>query len=210
MNTTSLVRQYDALTPWERLPLIVAAAGRGDKVEENRLAQTAPRVDFRIANCWGLVQGLDLLARHYLLVQLDRAVIYWRVMNLLDKEPLFGQTRKAKQLEERLWRALETLAYRIVVQAEGWKLFCRQLQIDPDVPLKDLPGHEAVLHVEESARGLACTPEEACARLREAVGSDMSLEGDAPPDTSEFRLDTAEDVAGFMREFLEIQIATWS
>jgi hypothetical protein len=210
MNTTNLVRQYGALTPWERLPLIVAAAGRGDEVEENRLAQTAPRVDFRIANCWSLVQGLDLLARHYLLVQLDNAVIYWRVMNLLDKEPLFGQTRKAKQREERLWRALETLAYRIVVQADGWKLFCRQLQIDPDVPLKDLPGHGAVSHVEKLARSLACTPEEAWIRLREAVGSDKLLEGNAPPEASECHVGTAEEVARFMREFLEAQITTWS
>jgi hypothetical protein len=210
MNTTNLVRQYDALTPWERLPLIVAAAGRGDEVEENRLAQAAPRVDFGIANCWGLVQGLDLLARNYLLVQLDRAVIYWRVTNLLDKEPLFRQTRKAKQREERLWRWVETLAYRIVVQADAWKLFCRQLQIDPDVPLKDLPGHEAVLHVEKSARCLACTHEEACARLREAVGGDKSLKGGAPPDTGECHLDTADEVARFMREFLEAQITTWS
>jgi hypothetical protein len=131
-------------------------------------------------------------------------------MNLLDKEPLFGQTRKAKQREQRLWRALEALACRIVAQADAWKLFCRQLQIDPDVPLKDLPGREAVVHLEESGRDLACTPEEACVRLRKAVGSDMSLEGNAPPDTSEFRLDTAEDVARFMREFLEAQITIWS
>jgi hypothetical protein len=210
MNTTNLVRQYDALTPWERLPLIVAAAGRGDEVEENRLAQSAPRVNLTLANCWGLVQGLDLLARHYLLVQLDRAVIYWRVMDLLDKEPLFGQTRKAKQREQRLWRALETLACRIVAQADGWKLFCRQLQIDPDLPLKDLPGHEGVSHVEKLARNLACTPEEACIRLREAVGSDKSLETNASPDTGEFRLDTVDEVARFMREFLEAQINTWS
>jgi hypothetical protein len=188
----------------------VAAAGRGDKVEEHRLAQTAPRIDFRIANCWGLVQGLDLLARHYLLGQLDRAVIYWRALSMLDQESLAGRTRKAKKIEERLWRGLETLAYRIVVQADGWKLFCRQLQIDPEVPLKDLPGHEAVSHLEKLSRNLAFTPEEACVRLREAVGSDKSLEGNAPPDTSEFRFDTADEVARFMREVLEAQLNTWS
>jgi hypothetical protein len=172
--------------------------------------RSAPRADFGIADCWGLVQGLDLLARHYLLVQFDRADIYWRVLNLLDKEPFSRQSRKAKQREERLWRWVETLAYRIVVQADAWKLFCRQLQIDPDIPLRDLPGHEAVSHVEKSARGLACTHEEACARLREAVESDKSLEGNALPDTSEFRLDTADEMAQFMREFLEAQITTWS
>jgi hypothetical protein len=92
MNATNLVRHYDALTPWERLPLIVAAAGRGDEVEGQRLVRSAPRLQFGIADCWGLVQGLDHLAKHYLLVQLDRAALYWRVMDILDQEP--GATRQ--------------------------------------------------------------------------------------------------------------------
>jgi hypothetical protein len=45
--------------------------------------------------------------------------------------------------------------------------------------------------------------------LREAVGGDKSLKGSAPPDTSEVHLDTADEVAWFMQEFLEIQVDTW-
>jgi hypothetical protein len=37
MNTTNLVRHYEALTLWERLPLIVAAAACGDTVQPKSL-----------------------------------------------------------------------------------------------------------------------------------------------------------------------------
>jgi len=42
MNTASLARHYDALTPWERWPLLIAAEARADDVEHDRLAQSAP------------------------------------------------------------------------------------------------------------------------------------------------------------------------
>jgi hypothetical protein len=117
--------------------------------------------------------------------------------------------RLAKQREERLWRAIETLAFRFVVRADGWKQFCRQLQIDPDISLRDLHGYEAVCHMEKVARPLACTPEEAIACLRDAVQSDKALETEAPPVRREYRVDTAEDVARSMRESLEEQFAAW-
>jgi hypothetical protein len=208
MNATNLVRQYDALTPWERLPLIVAAEGRGDVVECKRLARSAPRVNLGI--CWGLVQGLDLITRQYLLGQLDRGVVYWRVMSMLNQESLSGRTRQVKKREERIWRAVETLAYCIVVQADGWRMFCRQLQIDPEVPLKELTGREAVSQLETLARDLACTAEEAHARVHAARARDKSLAVAVPSDTKEIRLSTAEDVARAMRQALEEQSRTWS
>jgi hypothetical protein len=210
MNTTSLARQYDALTPWERLPLIVAAEGRGDEVECERLAHSAPRVSFCVANCWGLVQGLDLIAKQYLLGQLDLAEVYWRVMSVLDQPPLPGQTRRETKREERLWRAVEVLAYRIVVQADGWREFCRQLQMDPDALLKDLTGREAVRHIETLARDLACTSKEAHTRLRAAFAGDKSSEGALSADTQGIHQSTSEDVARAMRKTLEDQLTKWS
>jgi hypothetical protein len=37
MTTDSISRLYDSLTPRERLPLLIAAAGRDDAVEQQRL-----------------------------------------------------------------------------------------------------------------------------------------------------------------------------
>ena len=43
MNTESLAKLYDRLTPFERVPLIAAAVSRGDEVERDRLVRSAAK-----------------------------------------------------------------------------------------------------------------------------------------------------------------------
>jgi hypothetical protein len=76
MNINHLARYYQTLTPWERLPLIMAASGRGDSTEEQRLISSAARKAVRVPDYWGLSEGLDDLAKLYLLEQLDLATRY--------------------------------------------------------------------------------------------------------------------------------------
>ena len=76
MTTKQQARYYQTLTPWERLTLIVAASVRGDGVEEDRLACSAPKQGFRVPDYWGLAEGLDDLAKQYVLKQLDLDVWY--------------------------------------------------------------------------------------------------------------------------------------
>jgi hypothetical protein len=209
MNPTKLTRQYDVLTPWERVSLMTAAAGRGDEVETSRLAESAPRVRFRVADYWGLAEGLDNLVKQYLLGQLEFAATYWQVTCVLDQEPPPRQTPKAKQREDRLWRALRALALRFVTQAEGLKLLCRELQIDPEIFLRDMPGYEIVRQMEDTARAIACTREEAIACLRDVVEHEKPTDNQRALLGAE-RFDTAEDVARSMRTHLEEQLAAWS
>ncbi len=210
MNTTNLARHYEVLTPWERLSLLVAAAGRADEVEGRRLAQSAPKVGFRLPNYWGLADGLESLMKLYLLRQLDAAVLYWRVTGLLNQEPLGEETATERRRHDRLWRAVRTLAFRFVVRADGWKLLCRQLQIDPVVVLRELPGYETVCQMEGVARSIACTAEEALAWLQEGGAGDAEAEGESPRERRHYRLDSAEEVARSMRAFLEGELAGWS
>jgi hypothetical protein len=210
MNTTNLARHYEVLTPWERLALLVAAAGRADEVEGRRLAQSAPKVGFRLPNYWGLADGLESLAKLYLLRQLDAAALYWRVMGVLNQEPLGEETATEQQRHDRLWRAIQTLAFRFVVRADGWKLLCRQLQIDPVVVLRELPGCETVCQMEGVARLIACTAEEALAWLQEGAAGDAEAQEESPQERRQYRLDSAEEVARSMRSFLEGELAGWS
>ena len=209
MNTNPLARYYTVLTPWERLALLVAAAGRADEAEGRRLAESAPKVGFRLPDYWGLAEGLESLAKLYLLRQLDAAAIYWRVMGVLNQEPL-EESAAEQQRHDRLWRAVQTLAFRFVVRADGWRLLCRQLQIDPDVVLRDLPGYETVCQMEGVARLLACTAEEARACLREGAEREAAAKGESPPVRQDYRLDTAEEVARSMHAFLAGELAAWS
>src|SRR5690348_10803104 len=111
MNSDHLARHYEALTPWERLPLIVAASARGDAVEEDRLARSAPRHAFRLPDFWGLAEGLDDLMKLYLLQQLDLAAFYWRFTAYLADRDLPGDRRQKRQRQKRGWQLVHMLAY---------------------------------------------------------------------------------------------------
>jgi hypothetical protein len=142
MNTNGLARHYKALTPWERLPLIAAASVRADEVERNRLTRSAPTHDLRVPDYWGLGEGLEELATLYLLHQLDLAALYWRIAGHLDRRPLVRAQKRNRR--RRLRNGLRMLAYRCVMRADGWKLLCAGLQVDPEGVLRDMPGHETV------------------------------------------------------------------
>lgn len=209
MNSGHLARHYQTLTPWERLPLMVAAAERGDVVEEERLSRSAPRNGFRIPDYWGLVDGLDSLAKVYLLEQLNLAAWYWRMNGLLDREPLRRPSRKERQRDERRWQLLQMLCYRFVVHADGWRLLCSQMHIDPEVLLKDLSGYESVKQMEESARLVAFSAEEALAFLRADAEGRRPAEEETAAVRRQDTINTADDVAQSMRAFLQRQLDEW-
>jgi hypothetical protein len=209
MNTDQLARHYETLTPWERLPLIVAACERGDAVEEERLGRSAPRNGFRVPDYWGLAEGLDDLAKLYLLEQLDLAALYWRFAAVLDREPLGRPSRADRERDERCWQLLKMLAYRHVVRADGWRLLCSQMHLDPVVLLKELPGHDAVQQMEPVARLFAFSAEEALAFLRAQAEAVRPTEDETPAVRREYKIDTAADVAQSMRAFLQERLDGW-
>jgi hypothetical protein len=63
--------------------------------------------------------------------------------------------------------------------------------------------------MEEVARLMAFSAEEALAYLRAGVEADRPAEGDTPAVRREYRLDTAADVARSMRAFLRARLESW-
>src|SRR5437763_549523 len=143
MNMTALARHYDMLMPWERLPLLVAAEARHDAVEYDRLARSAPKRLFSVPDCRGLLEGLAAVAQQYVLQQLDSAAFFWRRWALEEPDSIDPQ-QESRHQDSRAWPALQFEAYKVVVRADGWKLLCAELQIDADLILRELPGHETV------------------------------------------------------------------
>lgn len=112
MSTDQLARHFETLTPWERLPSIVAACERGDGSEKERLDCSSPWNGFWVPDDWGLAEGLDDLVKRHLLEQLDLATFRWRFAAMLDREPLGRSSREERQRDERRWQLLKMLAYR--------------------------------------------------------------------------------------------------
>jgi hypothetical protein len=202
MNTDVLVQHYDQLTPWERVPLIIAAVLRNDPVEEKRLGSSAPRARYQVPDYWGLLEALIELAHFYLLGQLDLAVLFGEAM-MLREQPLPGP--RPKPLEP----LLRMLAYRMMIGADGWQQLSSELMIDPEVLVRELPGYARVCRVTAQARELAFSAAEARAYLHE-TGKRRRGDGEGPPGASaQWRLSTAADAAQELRAHLQRRLALW-
>ena len=196
MNTNALAWLYDRLTPRERLPLIMAATERSDEAEADRLSRSAPRIHVSLPDYHGLGEGLFLLSLFHIMGQLHFGLLFWQgtgIAALCDEAPV---CKKFRHNTGHLWDLTRMVAYRIGVQADGWKRLCDELRIGPDFLLRDLPGYEDVQRTEEAARLAACTAEEATAFLRQS--------GDQTAEAL-----TAEKAAKAMRDFLDQRVAWW-
>src|ERR1051325_5737651 len=109
--------------------------------------QRSHRVAFGIPDYWGLAEGVERLAVVHVLHQLDLAAIDWR-MALAIEQRLNGRCPRARQRAKRLQQAQRLVAYRIVTQAEAWKQLCAELQLDPEEPLRHVPGYLSMRMVE--------------------------------------------------------------
>ena len=209
MNTDHLARHYEVLTPWERLSLLVAAWRVAIRSKKTGWLAPPRRMASRVPDYWGLAEGLDDLVKLYLLEQLDLTALYWRFAGLLEQESWDRPSRQERQRQERRWQLLKMLAYRYVVRADGWRLLCAELPIDPDVLLKELPGYDAVQQMEQVARLIAFRAEEALAFLRADAEASRPAEDERPAVRREYQMVTAADVAQSMRAFLQARLDAW-
>ena len=174
MNTRGLARLYDLLAPWERLPLIIAAAERGDDAEADRLSRSAPRMHVALPDYHGLGDGLLLLSLFHVIGQLELGPQYWHTSALAAQWQEFvvdeGDRARAGRMED----CTRLAAYRLCVEADAWKLQCADLHIDPEALPRDLPCYDSLRRTEQAARPLAWTPEEATAQLRRLAGADAA------------------------------------
>jgi hypothetical protein len=197
MNTRALARLYDGLTPWERVPLILAASSRGDAQERARLTDSAPRDVYRIPDYHGLAEGMRQLAQLHVMRQLEAAALYWQASGLLDRCAARAGTEDGKAVEARTRRALRGFAYVITVYADAWKRLYHEMQADTDVLLKYLPGRDVLRQAEEAARAIAPSAEEVTAWLR--ARGDLTT-----------RPVTVDSVLRDMRDYLQDHLDWWS
>ncbi len=121
MNLKGVARMYDRLTPRERLSLAQSAAQRDDSAEFDRIMQLASSSD------WNARVMINVLALIFIAEQLDYAFAYTQAaVHIqdyleLDKEP------------PAFWDYLNiSAAYVFAHNAQGWKLFCSEMNVDPD------------------------------------------------------------------------------
>jgi hypothetical protein len=202
MNTNDLAKVYDQLTPRERLPLIIAAGARGDQVEQKRLSASAPKESFQVPDYYGLAKALHEAGNYHLLTLLDLAANFWQWWGLWMsyglREPGVTGRKKSRRKqgrapnEQRAGGIVRYYASRFVAHVEGWKQFCAELQIDPEVQLDFMIGWETICRTEERARDLAFAAKEAVEFVRFQT---VTVEGDESLERGPVPVETPEELA---------------
>jgi hypothetical protein len=147
MDTELLARHYDQLTPLERFPLIVAASVRQDEAERARLVRSAPRMTWEMPHHWGVARTFESLASFHFMKLLDLAAGYFLAFSAV------GRRRKKDADALDGWQDAMYLGYEFVTYLAGWRQFCAELPVDPEIFWKLLPGYQTVKDAEELATG---------------------------------------------------------
>jgi hypothetical protein len=187
MNATTLAKQYEKLTPLERLPLLLAASFRGDDAEFQRLMQSAPRVHFRGPHHLAVGFAFREVADFHHHEMLDAAIGFWAAYHHSMRERPPGEFTELFPLH----------ACRFHVLWGAWREFCKSLSIDPDRYSELLPGWYS-LRGTASVAALIAAPSEVVQRWF------MENTGTRAP--REF---TVEDEFRLLREAFDARIAFW-
>lgn len=202
MNTNALAKRYNLLTPLERLPLIVAASVRGDELERDRLSHSAPRVLWKLSDYFPHAEALGSLALVHLADMLDQVAVFWKTLQVV--ETLSNTAAPDDQFIAKLEEAACMMAFTLVLTVDGWAVFCRGLNIDPDAPLRDLPGYKTWTKAVEEARDLAFTREEATKYAQ------SKIRGNDQYEVTEVTLHTPASVAADLRAAFDQRAGEWA
>lgn len=162
-DADGLSRDYNLLTPEERFRLVLAASGRGDEAERDRLVRAGGKLVLSFPDHAPFAQALLELSYLTFMELLDAAAFFTDVLaraDGLDDESPTGEAARGRRLDLAL-----AAGYVLNAKAAGWALFRERLGVPPMLLWEPLPGCGRLRRVLGLAEGVAFTPEEMLAWL---------------------------------------------
>ena len=153
MKPRALTRHYGALTPEERFRLILAAGGRQDLAEQDRLVMAGGRITYSLPDHAPYAYAFDDVAQLVYLELLEEAHRYRDALHLAKEEGAESDPETA-----RLNDAL-AVGFELRTKAEGWRLFCERLHVPPLALWESLPGFDRLRRALALAEKAAFVPE---------------------------------------------------
>jgi hypothetical protein len=156
MTAKSVGQHYKLLTPEERFRLILAASGRNDEAEHERLVRASDRIHLSMPDYSpysNALQDVSLLIYIELLTEAGR---YMESLALADQgdllhvdeaedDPATDDEPETAELEFANERRLQmglASGYVLRTKAAGWKQFCERWSIPPFLVWQELPGFD--------------------------------------------------------------------
>jgi hypothetical protein len=183
MNANAVARNYGRLTPEERFRLILAASGRSDEAERERLVNAGERIKLTMPDHYPYANAFDELALEMLFDLLEWAACYFDAFIRADEAcEIFGDDEPegdkegesaeaedapgpAQEAGERpAWQRAHDMAlacgFILRTRADGWKLFCERMNVPPFLLWEVYPGFDRLQRALALAETAAFTPED--------------------------------------------------
>lgn len=142
MRNISL-NNYEQITAQERINLTMLALARGDIKEADRLYDTCPKYEYKVAdkeyNC--RLMAIPIINPLFF----ERCVYYYNILARVDSAILLLEATSLPSMNEeiavrfdRLYRSHELNVGRLKALYEGFQQFCCQVDIDGEGALKTI------------------------------------------------------------------------
>src|SRR6266849_326472 len=186
MKAPPLAKNYKCLTPEERFRLILAASGRGDEAERDRLGHAGEKITLSMPDHAPYAHAFNDLALLTFIEMLEESASYQEGFAIADNtrdtvdideaeeeesddtgEETDAQGDEASVQEDPrkepvCMRALDiafAAGYMLRTKANGWKLFCERLNVPPFLLWEEFPGFDRVQRALALAEKAAFVPE---------------------------------------------------
>jgi hypothetical protein len=150
----TLAGRYDRLTPDEMFRLMLAARGRNDEAEEDRLIHAGETIPVRMRDIFPHLMGFQTVSMLAFIEMLDHAA---------DAEAAWFAAESSVESEERSdrWsRIAKVFGYRLRIKWLGWVRFCEEMTVAPRHFWVGLPGLERIERSLQVAEQMACSDAE--------------------------------------------------
>ena len=172
MNGNRAAKHYGSLTPEERFRLILAASGRGDEAERERLRLAGGQITLSVSDHCPHAHAFDELALQAYLELLEVAARYTDALARAagpgcrdeDGEAEEAQSpaeggRGARPVSEEALDQVLAWGFWLRTMADGGKLFCERLSVPPFLLWEGLPGFGRLRRALAAAEKAAFVPE---------------------------------------------------
>lgn len=190
MNTKILSKHYGALSPAERLSLLMAAGARGDDVEHARVVGAAAWETWRVPDTFGRALAFLAVFSPHRMERLELAALFFKMSALADAA--------AGDRAARYGDAARLYGYLVRVHGDAWARFCEAESLDPGVCEAVAPGNRTLEVAAGEADERGFTDAEAWEYVRRGAP-------DAPN-----ALKTAESVAAELRAAFAFLLDQWT
>jgi len=168
MKAPPLAKKYDCLTADERFRLIIAAAGRCDDTEQDRLIRAGSRITCSMPDSAPYSYAFNTLAPQVFIDLLEEAARYYDALRRLEDVEREGGDDEARlkkddpdgdrPVRNRYMDLALASGYVLKTKEEGWKLFCERWSIPPFMLWEKLPGFDRLQRALELTEKVAFVP----------------------------------------------------